>query len=363
MAGACWEGRPQVQSHAGRPARDCEHAAVLILLVRILFVVLGALIGATSGRYFYEPLFGVGLPTWFGGAIGFGIAITLVAAEQAFRRRFTRSLVAFLIGLAAGLTLSVLMLGVLRQVLQDEDLYRNIDLPVALICTYLVVITVLRGADRLRVIVPFVEFRAERVDGGGALILDPAALGDARLPALLQAGLSAARVVVHRTVVEHWQRAANEGDAVRRARARRALDGVQALRAPGLPPLEIDDTEIPHASDLIETVIRLARLENGRILAVDRELARRAGVDGVQVVDLSAIAAAMAPDLGPGAVLEVLVEKPGEGKGQGVGHLDDGSLVVVSDATERLGQRVRVVVRRLHHTANGRMIFADLAVE
>ena len=333
---------------------------MLILLVRILFVVLGALIGATSGKYFYEPLIGSGLPSWFGAAIGFGIGVTLIAAEQAFRRRFTRSLVAFLIGLAGGLLLSTLLLSVLRQVLQDEDLYRNVDLPAALVCTYLVMITVLRGADRLRVIVPFVEFRAERIDGGGALILDPAVLGDARVPALLQAGLSAARVLVHRSVIEHWQRVAVDGDAVQRARAKRAIDGVQALRAPGLPPLEIDATEIPNAADLSETVIRLARLENGRILVVDRDLARRAAVDGLQVVDLSAIATAMAPDLGPGAVFDVLVEKAGEGKGQGVGHLDDGSLVVVSDAGERLGQRVRVVVRRLHHTANGRMVFAEI---
>ncbi len=333
---------------------------MLILLVRIVFVVLAALIGATSGKFFYGLLFGAGLPPWFGAAIGFGIAVTLIAAEQAFRRRFTRSLVAFLIGLAGGLVLAFLLLTVLRLVLQDEDFYRNLDLPVALISTYLVIITVLRGADRLRVIVPFVEFRAERVDGGGALILDPAVLGDARLPALLHAGLSASRILVHRSVLESWQKAADDGDAVRRARAKRAIDGIQALRAPGLPPLEIDDTELPHAGDLSESVIRLARLENGRLLAVDRELVRRAVAEGLQVVDLSAIAAAMAPDLGPGAVFEVLIEKPGEGKDQGIGHLDDGSLVVVSDAAERQGQRLRVVARRLHQTANGRMVFADI---
>jgi uncharacterized protein YacL len=333
---------------------------VLILLVRVLFVLLAALIGATSGKFFYEPLFGAGLPPWFGAAIGFSIAVTLIAAEQGFRRRFTRSLVAFLVGLAGGLLLSFLLLTVLRQVLQDEDLYRNLDLPVALIAIYLVIITVLRSADRLRVIVPFVEFRAERIDGGGALILDPAVLGDARLPTLLQAGLSASRVLVHRSVLEHWQQASTDGDALRRARAKRAIDGVQALRAPGLPPLEIDDTELPHTSDLADTVIRLARLENGRILAVDREMVRRALAEGVHVVDLCAIASAMAPDLGPGAVVEVLIEKPGEGKGQGLGHLDDGSLVVVSEAAERIGQRLRVVVRRLHQTANGRMVFADI---
>lgn len=332
---------------------------MLVLLVRIAFVVLAVLIGSTSGRYFYEPVFGPGMPPWFGGAMGFGVAVTLIAAEQAFRRRFTRSLVAFLIGLGGGLLLSALLLAVLRQVLQDEDLYRNLDLPAALVATYLVVITVLRGADRLRVIVPFVEFRAERVDGG-ALVLDPQVLGDARVPALLKAGLGAQRILVHRAVLEDWQRRANDGDAVARARARRALDGLQALRQPGLPPLEVDDTEIPNPAGLADIVIRLARLENGRLLAVDRDLVRRATAEGLGVVDLGSIAAAMAPDLGPGAVIEVLIEKPGEGKGQGVGHLDDGSMVVIGGGAEHIGQRKTLVVKRLHHTSNGRMVFAEI---
>jgi uncharacterized protein YacL len=332
---------------------------VLVLLVRIVFVVLAALIGSTSGHYFYTPIFGSGLPPWFGAAMGFGVAITLIAAEQAFRRRFTRSLVAFLVGLGGGLLLASLMLMVLHQVLQDEELYRNLDLPVALLTTYLVVITVLRSADRLRVIVPFVEFRAERVDGG-ALVLDPQVLGDSRLPALLKAGLSASRLMLHRSALEDWQRRSADSDALGKARARRALDGLQALRQPGMPPLEIDDTEIPNAAGLADIVIRLARLENGRVLAVDRDLVRRATAEGLGVVDLNGIAAAMAPDLGPGAVIELLIEKPGEGKGQGVGFLDDGSMVVVTAGSDYIGQRKSMTIKRMHHTANGRMIFAEL---
>lgn len=332
---------------------------MLILLVRVVFVLLGTLIGLTSGRYFYEPLFGSGLPPWFGGAIGFGIAVTLIAAEHAFRRRFTRSLVAFLIGLAGGLAMSALLLFVLRLVLQDPELYRNLDLPLTLVCTYLVLITVLHGADRLRVIVPFVEFRAERREGSGALILDPQALGDARLPALLRAGLAPARLIVHRRVLEQWQRLLAEGDAVQRARARRALDAVAALRAPDLPPLEIDETEIPHARDSADALIRLARLEGGGILATDRDLVRRAQAEGLRVVDLASLAAALAPQAAPGTPIEVLIERRGEERDQGVGFLDDGSMVVVADAADRIGQRVAAVVRRLHHTANGRMVFAE----
>lgn len=331
---------------------------MLVLLVRILFVALAVMIGNTSGHYFYRPLFGASLPVWFGGAIGFGVAVTLIAAEQAFRRHFSRSLVAFLVGLGGGLLLSVLLLSVLRMVLQDDEMYRNLDLPLALVTIYLVLITVIRGADRMRVIVPFVEFRAERVDGG-ALVLDPLALGDARLPALLRAGFSAPRLIVHHRVLEYWQDQAGSEDPVARARARRALDGLQALRQPGLPPLDIDETEIPNAPTPAEAVLRLARLENGRLLTVDRDLARRASAEGVGIVDLSAIATAMAPEIGPGSTIEVLIERAGDGKGQGVGFLDDGAMVVVSGAADSIGNRIRVVVKRQHTTSNGRMVFAD----
>jgi uncharacterized protein YacL len=331
---------------------------VLITLVRIAFVLLAAIIGFSSGKYFYRPLFGDGLPPWFGAAIGFSVAITLIAAEQAFRRRFTRSLVAFLVGLGAGLAMSALLLAVLRQVLQDDDLYRNLDLPLALTATYLVLITVLRNADRLRVIVPFAEFRNERSDGG-ALVLDHLAPADGRLPALLAAGFTAPRVLVHRRILEYWQGQVASEDTVARARAQRALDGIQALRRPGLPPVEIDDTEIPNASELSELVLRLARLENGRVVAVDRDLARRCAAEGVPMVDLGALARAMSPDVAPGSVLTLLIERAGEVKGQGVGFLDDGSMVVVSGAGEAIGQSVRCTVRRLHSTANGRMVFAE----
>ena len=87
---------------------------MLILLIRIAFVIFATLAGHNNGSLIYDRLFDGGMPAWFGAAMGFGIAITLIAAEQAFRRKFTRSLVGFLVGLAGGLVLSFLILLVVR---------------------------------------------------------------------------------------------------------------------------------------------------------------------------------------------------------------------------------------------------------
>ncbi len=120
--------------------------------------------------------------------MGFGAAVILIASEQAFGRRLARSMVAFLISLALGLALSLLMLSVIHLMVQS-DIYSNIDLPIALMTTYLVMITVLRNIDRWRVIVPFVEFRSERVQGG-PVVVDASVLADARLLGLCAAASS-----------------------------------------------------------------------------------------------------------------------------------------------------------------------------
>jgi uncharacterized protein YacL len=333
---------------------------MLILLVRIVFVTLATLIGLTSGQHFWAvtPNSSESLPPWFGGAMGFGVAVTLIAAENAFRRHFTRSLVAFLIGLGVGLLLSFLLLSVLKLVIQDENIYNNLDLPLALVTTYLVLVLVLRNTDHFRVIIPFVEFRAERA-GAGAAVLDAQVLGDGRLNALVRAGMLPRRLLVHRKTLAACEALALSADQPAAVRGRRALDGLTELR--GLPNavVEIDESEIPGASTLADILVHLARLEGGRLVAGDRELLALAQAEGIAVVDLNALAAALAPVVRQGESISVLIEKAGEGKGQGLGHLDDGSLVVVSEAETLVGRRVRCTVMRLHPTANGRMVFCD----
>jgi len=330
---------------------------MLITSLRLFFVVAAALIGFLKGINYYSTttpwLGGV-----FGGLLGLCVALTLITAEHAFRRKFTRSLVAFLVGLAAGLLLSLLELLVLKQALQDGELYRNVDMPLALVTTYLVLITVLRGADRFRLVVPFVEFRSDRVETG-ALVVDPGALADARLVAMVRAGLISQRLLLPRAGLAHCEALVAGEDAAAQARGRRALENLAELRALGDPTVEIDETEIPNASGLNDVLIRLARLEGGRLVAGDAELVRLARAEGVGVIDLQGLVAAFAPQVRPGEVLSVRIDKAGEAKGQGVGFLDDGSMVIVADGALHVGSRVRCTVLRLHTTASGRMVFAE----
>ncbi len=332
---------------------------MLILLVRVLFVLFATAVGYTNGQYFFHGIFDEALPPWFAASLGFGTAITLIAAEQAFRRRFTRSLVAFVIGLGAGLALTSLLISVMHQVIQNPSLVNNLDVPLALVTVYLVLVTVLRNVDRWRVILPFVELRSEQFDGG-VLVVDSTVLGDTRLPALLKTGFFAQRLLVHRDVLNFWEAAASAADPLVQRKAKRALEGLAELRSLAMPSVEIDESEIPNTTNLGDKLVRLCRLEGARLLTSDRDLVRRAHAEDVQVVDLNALANVLSPQIKPGQDLQVLIAKLGEGKGQGIGHLDDGSLVVVGGASERIGEVVTCTVARTHATSNGRMVFADV---
>jgi uncharacterized protein YacL len=332
---------------------------MLVLLVRFLFVLFATSVGYSNGQFFFAGLFDGSMPPWFGASLGFGVAVTLIAAEQAFRRRFTRSLVAFIIGLAAGLLLSGLLIEVLHLILQNQEFAKNLDVPVTLVATYLVLLTVLRNVDRWRIILPFVELHSENLEGG-VLVVDIGMLGDTRLPGLLKTGFFTQRLLVHRAILSHWESEAASDDTYRQRLGRRALDGLTEIRALGLPPVEIDESEIPNSKDLTDTLIRLCRLEGARLLTSERDQARRAQAEGVQAVDINALAMVLAPQLKPGQQIEVLIAKPGEGRGQGIGFLDDGSMVVVGGAAESVGQTITCTIARLHTTGNGRMVFADM---
>lgn len=329
---------------------------MLIFATHLGFVILACLVGITFGQNLYRE---APVAPWFGGAMGFAIAVTLIAAEHAFQRRFMRSVVTLLIGLAGGLILSSLLLQVLEIAIQNRDLRHNLDVPLVLVTTYLVVLTALRNADRFRVVVPFIEFRTERTEIA-RVVLDLSALADARLPALARSGLFGHRLIVHRRLIREAQNLADSIDPDESAFGRRCLAGLADLRMLGDPGLDIDTTELPQATSNSDVLIDLARLEGARVLTSDRSVLSRARTESLSVIDLGELAGVLRRTVGPGDTLKVSIEREGEHHGQGVAFHEDGSMVVIDGGGQRVGEETEVVVRRLHQTAQGQMIFADL---
>ncbi|TVR44061.1 MAG: hypothetical protein EA402_08175 [Planctomycetota bacterium] len=328
---------------------------MLTLVIRVCFVVLCTASAGAYGRNYFED---TGFPVWLAGAIGFAVAVTLIAIEQAFRKRFARAVMTVTVGLFGGLLLSTMILNALDLAIQNPAIRDNIDIPIILITTYLAIVTVLHHADRFRIIVPFVEFRSQSPEEG-SVVLELSALADSRLPFLAQAGLFGHRLLVHEQTVKRCQDLVASEDEAEVARGQRALSSLAQIKDLGNPILQIESTELPRGTTGGMVALELARLEGSRLCSADPSTIARAKTENIGVVDLAILAEVLSAGVQPGDSIKVRIERAGEHKGQGVGHHRDGSLVIVSDCEQHIGQEIQALVKRLHHTAQGRMIFAE----
>lgn len=273
-----------------------------------------------------------------------------------------------LAGMLATLALSAVMDLLLQASMDDPQTLRQIQpivntLKVMLGITlcYLGITTVLQTQDDFRLVIPYVEF-AKQIRGPKPLILDSSALVDARIADLAQTGIIQAAVLVPRFVVGELQLLADSTDRLRRSKGRRGLDVITRLqRLPGID-ISIDET-IVAGKGVDQMLIELARRLPGTIVTTDSGLARVAAIQGVSVLNLHDVANAVRPALIPGEQITLQLIKPGEQPGQGVGYLDDGTMVVAEDGGDRVGRSVTLTVTSTLQTSAGRLIFGRVVPE
>jgi len=218
---------------------------------------------------------------------------------------------------------------------------------------------VLQTQDQFRLVIPYVEF-ARQVRGPRPLILDTSAVIDGRILEISRTGLIQAPIVIPRFVIDELQRLADSGDGLKRSRGRRGLALVSRLQREPLLEVSVDESEVAGAG-VDQMILDLATRTPGTIVSTDPGLTRVAGIKGVTSVNLNELASAMRPTVAPGDRIDVSLVRPGEQAGQGVGFLDDGTMVVAEDGGERVGQSVTLRVTSSLQTSAGRMIFARLA--
>ncbi|NRA36740.1 MAG: hypothetical protein HRU15_01250 [Planctomycetes bacterium] len=329
---------------------------MLILFVRILFVILTCFFGYYSvGPYFYEDH---GSPHWAGAIIGFTLAITLVASEHAWRRHFNRTLMAFLIGLSIGLSISYLMIQIINEVVDKPEVSQHLAMPIALVITYLVLVSVLRNADRLRLVIPFIELRSDHIEAG-SLVIDASALADSRFIHLIASNVLSQRIIVHSRVLISCEDGLRSTDDAVRVLSAKALEGLKELQDKFQERFSIDHTSIANAESVNQVLIELARLDSASICSNDHALSSMAKNNSLRCIVINELAQLLLPSITPGASISVYIEKKGDGKDQGIGHLDDGSMVIVTGAAEAVDTRITCTILRLHNTNNGRMVFAE----
>lgn len=237
-----------------------------------------------------------------------------------------------------------------------------LKLGIGVVCCYLAVSFVLQTKDDVRFVIPYVEF-AKETKGGRPLVLDTSVIVDGRIADIANTRIITAELVVPRFVLLELQTIADSADRLKRSRGRRGLDMLNKLQTNENVDIRMLDTAPERSAadaSVDEMLVDLALQLGGKVVTNDYNLNKIAQLRGVPVININDLANALKPVVLPGESLEVKVIKPGEESGQGVGYLDDGTMVVAEGARSRIGETVGLTVTSVLQTSAGRMIFGRL---
>ncbi len=231
-------------------------------------------------------------------------------------------------------------------------------LVIALVLCYTCTSVLLQTKDDFRFVIPYVEFVRE-VKGFKPLVLDTSVVIDGRIADLVGTGVFDNQLIMPRFALSELQAIADSSDKLRRTRGRRGLDVLNRLRADENVDLTIFDRELPElAGQTVDLkLVLLAKHLEGKVVTGDFNLNKVAKLHNVPVINLNEISNSLRPVFLPDETFNIKIIKPGEGPEQGIGYLDDGTMVVVEGARNRIGQDLDVKVTSTLQTNAGKMIF------
>ncbi len=212
--------------------------------------------------------------------------------------------------------------------------------------------------EDFRFVIPYVEFSKD-VKGLKPYVLDTSVVIDGRIADIVDTGIIDNQLVMPRFVLGELQGIADSSDKMRRARGRRGLDVLDRLRSNKNIDFKVYDRELPEmqGQPVDIKLLLLARHLDGKVVTGDFNLNKVAKLQNVPVINLNEIANSLKPVFLPGELIKIRVVKQGEGTGQGVGYLDDGTMIVIEDGRDHIGEEVDITVTSMLQTSAGRMVF------
>jgi uncharacterized protein YacL len=196
-------------------------------------------------------------------------------------------------------------------------------------------------------------------DSSREIIVDTSAIIDGRIADVAMTGFLQGSLVVPRFILDELRHIADSPETLRRNRGRRGLDVLSRLQKESPIPVRVAEDDFPDARDADAKLLRLASKRNSTILTNDFNLARIAELENVRVLNVNGLANAVKVVVLPGEEMTVHIIQEGKEMGQGVGFLDDGTMVVVEGGRRHLNEQLDVIVTRVLQTVAGRMIFAQ----
>jgi uncharacterized protein YacL len=363
-----------------KPSADQSSDRSLLWVLRVCFgaVVIGVALLAYQ-HYQMTQATASSLKGWlaFTGVLAAGLLI--VVTDVMIRDKQITTVSAVYFGLVLGLLIGNLLSTALDPFLFDpEDLQPNasaeirqaaetriahqrrlLNVFLTVMSCYVCISTLLQTKDEFRFIIPYVEF-SRQLKGPKPLLLDTSVIIDGRIADICDTRFIDTQLIVPRFVLQELQSIADSSDKLKRNRGRRGLDMLKRMQNNSRLELQIHEANLPelrgvHKVD--ERLVALGKVLGARVVTNDYNLNKIAQLQGVEVINLNELANALKSVALPGEMISVRLVKPGDQVGQGVGYLEDGTMVVVEQGRSHIGHEVTLTVTSVLQTPAGRMIF------
>jgi len=287
-------------------------------------------------------------------------AVAIIAGDVLISRKRIELISSIYIGIVVGIFLTFMVRTVISPLFDNSqtNLADLLILPIGIGICYICISLLMQTKDDFRFIIPYVEFSRE-IKGLKPYVLDTSVVIDGRIADLVETGALDNQLIMPRFVLAELQAIADSSDKLRRSRGRRGLDILNRLRTNKSVDLNIYEREIKdmQGQPVDMKLVLLAKYLEGKVVTGDYNLNKVARLHNVPVINLNDIANSLKPVFLPGEEVDVLVVKPGEEQNQGVGYLDDGTMIVIEDGRRYVGETVRIAVTSVLQTSAGRMIF------
>jgi len=327
----------------------------LDLLLQIVLVAVTTI----SGYFILKEIFANSLWALLGAVLGIGFGYIILKLEERLKDIPLKIIFGSLLGttislIVADLFISRLLLALIKDI--------PITLPIYILFYFVMGYIGFRiGKEKSKTLdlskVPLLDRMENDED---VKILDTSTIIDGRIADICETGFIDGTFVIPQFVLYEIQHIADHSDTVKRTRGRRGLDILHRLQKQTFVKVKIVDYDFPKLKDVDTKLIALAKKLTGKILTNDYNLNKVAELQGIEVLNMNQLAASLRPAMLPGEQMNVKILKEGKEHGQGIGYLDDGTMVVVDEAKRLLGKSVDVVVTSVLQTTSGRMIFAKL---
>ena len=298
---------------------------------------------------------------WVGALAGFIFALLALSIEKIIKKAPLKVIFGGTFGLFLGLVIAQL-LGYAFSGLQNSTI--RISISVILSCVFGYMGLVLGGKKVEEFKWPgwgFFAKGSQKKNGGK--ILDTSVIIDGRVADICETDFLEGPLVIPQFILQELQHIADSADSLKRARGRRGLDILNRMQKGDTVEVKVVDDDYPDIKEVDAKLIALAREMNAKIVTNDFNLNKVAQLQGVPVLNINQLANALKPMVLPGEVLHLQIMREGKEQGQGVAYLDDGTMVVVENASRHLGEEVEASVTSILQTTAGRMIFTTLKEE